>query len=360
MKQSSCVLSLPAPGLSKSSPRKGIFQKFKSPDLALSQSVVGGVNAKNVTCQYVLIFSVALAALIAVWGVVIAVIIFWALPGDPPKDQDQSQVSNTSTSVKDNNIGEVKWGNNKTCHRLMKMDPFTNSCYIPCIDWDWQTETETQVALFAKYTTTVVTSVCLILTIISWIKLKHLWNFPLITPFYALLARSASGLIRSVPYIFAKKLFCSDKDLLVSVKKPTTFCSITGPVRHYLTFVGILWYMFSFANLWWIVVFPTKGKLLFDQRRRIHIMQLFAALGSPILLVVAVYAAHGQYSQQITFPYDCYPSSKIFYYTWILPVQIVPSISCTLLISTCYSLAKQVITYCPWSTLPFICMFTVN
>jgi quinol-cytochrome oxidoreductase complex cytochrome b subunit len=87
-------------GLSKSSPRKGIFQKFKSPDLALSQSVVGGVNAKNVTCQYVLIFSVALAALIAVWGVVIAVIIFWALPGDPPKDQDQSQVSNTSTSVK--------------------------------------------------------------------------------------------------------------------------------------------------------------------------------------------------------------------------------------------------------------------
>ena len=72
------------------------------------------------------------------------------------------------------NITQVDLGNNKTCHRLLRSDPLTNSCYIPCAEWDWRTESEKQLDLAATYTTMVISIVCVIIAIITWIKLKRL------------------------------------------------------------------------------------------------------------------------------------------------------------------------------------------
>ena len=122
-------------------------------------------------------------------------------------------------------------------------------------------------------------------------------------------------------------------------------CARIGAIGHYLVLVGYFWLLFCFGNLWWIVVFPTKGKMLFENRRRTHIIQSIVAWGSPIVPVVAVFAVNGRYSQGLTLPYVCTPSSSaLFYYTLLLPLQLFLGICCTLLIWTCYSLAKQVIT----------------
>jgi hypothetical protein len=67
-------------------------------------------------------------------------------------------------------------------------------------------------------------------------------------------------------------------------------------------------------------------------------MQSIAGWGFPLFLVVFVFAVDEQYTQQITFPYLCYPSLNLFYYTYIIPVQIAGALNCTLLISTCYAL----------------------
>ena len=72
------------------------------------------------------------------------------------------------------NTTQVAWGDNRTCNRLMRWDPLTNSCYIPCEDWDWRTESEKQFRLFATHTTSITSIVCLIVMIITWIKLKSL------------------------------------------------------------------------------------------------------------------------------------------------------------------------------------------
>lgn len=286
---------------------------------------------------YSLLSAIALAA---VWGAVVAINVFWALPvhlQSKPMSKASDEVNNISEKG-DTSLGGI------SCHRTMRMDPLTNSCYIPCVDWEWRTETENQLRQAATYITTVVTIICSIIAGTTWIKLKHLWSFPVITPLYILLASAAFALLATIPYTFSRQAFCSDEDFLISVKNPTSFCIVLGTIRHYLLFVLLFWATFTYGNLWWIVKFPTKGKLLFQNKRKIHILQAIVSWGCPIIPVTAVYAFNGRYSQGITFPYVCYPSSpSLFYYTLLLPMQLFIATICILLIWTSYLFSKQVI-----------------
>jgi hypothetical protein len=69
------------------------------------------------------------------------------------------------------NIGNSSPG---ACHETMRRDHMTNRCYIPCEDWDWQTKSEKGLDSASAYITLFIYAVCLIVTSITWIKLKHL------------------------------------------------------------------------------------------------------------------------------------------------------------------------------------------
>jgi hypothetical protein len=146
----------------------------------------------------------------------------------------------------------------------------------------------------------------------------------------------------NIPQFYAKQAFCSEKSLRESLLKPTTFCTVIGAVRHYMYYSLSFWWLFTFGNVWWITVFPTRGTLFFLERRRIHVMQSIVAWGAPIIGVTVVILTVG-YSPSPAFPYVCYTESvNLFYYLLALPEQIFTGISSTLLIWTCYSLSKQV------------------
>ena len=122
--------------------------------------------------------------------------------------------------------------------------------------------------------------------------------------------------------------------------------SCTGALRQYLFYASAFWWLFCFGNLWWIMVFTTKGNLLFENARRIHVIQSVVAWGVPIIGVTVV-AANVRYSQSLIFPHVCYTASvPVFYYLLVLPEQLFVGSACTLLIWTCYSLAKQVTSVC--------------
>jgi hypothetical protein len=146
----------------------------------------------------------------------------------------------------------------------------------------------------------------------------------------------------NIPQFYAKQAFCSEKSLRESLLKPTTFCTVIGAVRHYMYYSLSFWWLFTFGNVWWITVFPTRGTLFFLERRRIHVMQSIVAWGAPIIGVTVVILTVG-YSPSPAFPYVCYTESvNLFYYLLALPEQIFTGISSTLLIWTCYSLSKQI------------------
>jgi hypothetical protein len=307
------------------------------------------VKSKKVFLVDMMTFIVALAAVIVVWGVVVAFNVFWALPSNPQNSLNtSSEVSSNFNKTNEadrgsqEGISPASQLDNATCHRSLRRHLLTNTCYVPCQNWEWRTDLEKKLKSIANYTTIVISIVCVILTIVTWIKLSKLWSFPLITPLYVLLAFAALVMSRSIPYIFGKGLYCSDKDFLASVKNPTPFCVATGAIRHYLLFCGSFWLMFTFGNLWWVVVFPTSGNRLFIDRRRFHAIQSIVAWGASMIPVVVVFAFNGRYSQRLTFPYVCYPSTmNLFYYVYLLPVQFFMAICSTSLISTCYSLVKQ-------------------
>ena len=117
----------------------------------------------------------------------------------------------------------------------------------------------------------------------------------------------------------------------------------TGALRHYLLIASVIWWLCAVGNVWWIIVFPTKGNLLFENKGRIQILQAIAAWGVPFVLVATVFAVDGRYSQTVLFPYTCFPRTiKLQYYTYSLPSQFLVGASCTLLIWTCYSLKQKV------------------
>jgi hypothetical protein len=168
------------------------------------------------------------------------------------------------------------------------------------------------------------------------------WSFPLITTLYAFILRVIFVLTLTIPGSFAKEAFCSDKDFSRSIKNPTTFCVLSGAFRHYLYYVIQFWWLFSFGNLWWITIFPTRGHLLFTNKRKLHIMQSIVTWCVPIIGVIVGGTSYG-YSQALTFPYSCYiRSASGFYYMLILPDQLFVGSCSTMLIWICYSLKKQV------------------
>jgi hypothetical protein len=171
-------------------------------------------------------------------------------------------------------------------------------------------------------------------------------------PFYAVDALISPQLIiarisllvlsLTIPETLAKDAFCSDKDFVQSVYHPTNFCLISGAIRQYLFYALSFWWLFTFANIWWVTVFFRKGKLLFDNRRKVYLIQSLIAWGCPIIGVVAV-VSDVRYSQGLTFPFVCYsPSVPVFYYLLVLPDQLFVGSSCTLLIWICYSISNQV------------------
>jgi hypothetical protein len=116
----------------------------------------------------------------------------------------------------------------------------------------------------------------------------------------------------------------------------------TGTIRHYLYYALQNWWLISFVNIWWITVFPTKGRLLFQNRKKIYIIESALAWGTPLIGVMVV--VNGvSYSQGLTTPYVCYTASvPLFYFLLFLPDQLYIASCSTLLISICYSLAKKV------------------
>jgi hypothetical protein len=108
------------------------------------------------------------------------------------------------------------------------LDDSKNKCYVPCKQWEWRNTPEKLLRNAATYITSLTSLVSVTIMIITWIKLKHLWSFPLVTPFYALLLRAIFVLSLTIPDWFAREAFCSDKDLSQSIENPTTFCFISG------------------------------------------------------------------------------------------------------------------------------------
>jgi hypothetical protein len=56
----------------------------------------------------------------------------------------------------------------------MRRDHLTNSCYIPCEDWEWKTKTEQKINQAAIHLNNLASIISLIVIIVTWIKLKHL------------------------------------------------------------------------------------------------------------------------------------------------------------------------------------------
>jgi hypothetical protein len=290
----------------------------------------------------VLPFVVAVAALFLVWGLVILVSVFFALPVAPPTGfkLNSSDKANNSNET----VGTSRTRHGVTCPSLFRWDSSTNSCYIPCTEWDWRTESEKKVNLAISYVNITVSLLCAIVTAITWIRLRHTWSFTQLGPFYITECLAINGLAKSIPMTFAKGAFCSHEKLTQSLQSPTVFCSVSGALRHYFFLASIVWWLCSVANVWWIIAFPTKGSLLFDNKGRIQVIQSAAAWGVPVVLVCLVFAIDGQYFQTVLFPYVCYPRTlKLQYYTYSLPGQFLVGISGTLLIWTCYSLKRKAI-----------------
>jgi hypothetical protein len=277
---------------------------------------------------------VTVGVLFVVWGGVLGLNVFYAT----------GLQTNLNKSDEGNNRSENGTGNTShtACHETMKRDHVTSRCYIPCEDWDWQTKSEKGLDSASAYITLFIYAVCLIVTSITWIKLKHLWSFPLTTPFYVIVANATLGLFFNINYLFTRKAFCSDKDLLRSMDNPTPFCATTGAIYQYMFIAGSFWLLFSFGNLWWIIVFPTKGKLLFENKQRIHIIQTSIALIAPGIPVAALFLSNGHYAQTPMVPHNCFPSTfSSWFYSSGIPMQLFCCITCTLLVWTCDSLLKK-------------------
>jgi branched-subunit amino acid transport protein AzlD len=75
--------------------------------------------------------------------------------------------------------------------------------------------------------------------------------------------------------------------------------------------------------------------------------------------IAVVFAVKDTYARAPTFPYVCFPSSQSsFYYTYLLPLQLVSAVICTLLIWTCYSLAKHIkVSMCIHEMLNFLIVY---
>jgi hypothetical protein len=109
---------------------------------------------------------------------------------------------------------------------LVQMDSSTNSCYIPCTEWDWRTESEKKVNLAISYVNITVSLLCAIVTAITWIRLRHTWSFTQLGPFYITECLAINGLAKSIPTTFAKGAFRFTQ----SLQSPTVFCSVSGNI----------------------------------------------------------------------------------------------------------------------------------
>jgi hypothetical protein len=81
------------------------------------------VKTRKAFCKYALHSTLALVALLAVWGAVTAINVYWA-----------------TTTIQQNNTDKIKEKgesfNTTSCHQSMRRNPSTNSCYIPCTEWE--------------------------------------------------------------------------------------------------------------------------------------------------------------------------------------------------------------------------------
>jgi hypothetical protein len=118
----------------------------------------------------VLPFVVAVAALFLVWGLVILVSVFFALPVAPPTG---FKLNSSDKANNSNETGTSRTRHGVTCPSLFRWDSSTNSCYIPCTEWDWRTESEKKVNLAISYVNITVSLLCAIVTAITWIRLRH-------------------------------------------------------------------------------------------------------------------------------------------------------------------------------------------
>lgn len=116
-----------------------------------------------------------------------------------------------------------------------------------------------------------------------------------------------------------------------------------GAITHFVLTAWSYWWLLAVSNLWWTIVFPTKKHFIFNNSKKLHLIQSVVAWGIPAVLVGTVFAVDGQYSSMILTPEFCSPPSRtVNYYTLAMPSQINVGIAGSLLIWICYKLRKQV------------------
>ena len=112
---------------------------------------------------------------------------------------------------------------------------------------------------------------------------------------------------------------------------------------HFVLVAWSYWWVLAVSNLWWTIIFPAKKHLIFNNSKKLHVIQSVIAWGIPAVLVGVVLAVEGHYSTLILTPEFCSAPSKIVnYYTYGVPTQINVGIAASLLIWICCKLRRQV------------------
>ena len=117
-------------------------------------------------------------------------------------------------------------------------------------------------------------------------------------------------------------LFCSSRNLIEALDKPTAFCSFIGSVYYYtIIHLSILWLCHAFI-LFWKIKFPFHARQ-YEKKKIIHVLVVLLAVVLPTIPVIVSFSTGGFVIGSHPPSFCVSKSSDAAYYTLALPMSIM-------------------------------------
>ena len=302
-----------------------------------SQSTSVQIKQRSRTGKF-LIYSVAAVLYLAVVSPSILPTYFYFM-------SEKLERENLTTGLKNQTISFGYGYNHSVANSSICNDPFIPKQFqnltmcVPQCGWNPFTRDEILQINAVTYTACCIAIISLILIWMTWCKVSELWKFPHFIIVIMLTESTTIVSFVAVGTLLGHDAFCSSTFLEDASKRAAPFCIFEGVLLHYLEGSVTLWFVaYNFV--------VAKG-LVFENLEPSRsskwpfIISAAVCWILPIIPVVVVLTSSDGYTQPVFVNY-CFPgSTKMFYYSAVLPENVLYAIGVSFLYLIVWKLLKE-------------------